>query len=85
MTLEEFRALRSLQDHRVHMIFADGQEVIATLLSVTTDMDESRHLIYDKVEWSAIPHLNGLTGPWYLVGEDLVICSAYRSDEADNC
>ena len=79
MTLEEFRMLRDLQDHRVHMIFADGQEVIATLLNVSTDMDESRHLIYDKVEWSTLPHPEAFAGPWYSAGENLVTCVAYGS------
>ena len=73
MTLEEFRALRSLQDRRVHMIFSDGQELIATLLSVSTDMDESRHLVYDKVEWSTVALPEGHPGPWYSPGENLVI------------
>jgi len=33
MTLAEFKALRGMQDRRVRMIFEDGQELIATLLS----------------------------------------------------
>jgi hypothetical protein len=48
MTLEEFKALRGLQDRRVRMIFTDGKEIIATLDSVVTDFDESRHLTYRK-------------------------------------
>jgi small nuclear ribonucleoprotein (snRNP)-like protein len=35
MTLEEFKALKRLEDRRVRMNFIDGQEVIATLISVT--------------------------------------------------
>ncbi len=53
MTKEEFRALKSLEDRRVHMTFIDGQRVIATLVSVQTDMDESQHLIYDRLEWAS--------------------------------
>ena len=49
MTLGDFKALKGLEDRRVRMIFTDGQEVVATLVSVTTDLDESRHLIYDRV------------------------------------
>jgi len=59
MTVEEFKALKALVDCRVRMVFTDGQEVIATLTHITTDLDESRHLIYDRVEWSALPHLTG--------------------------
>jgi hypothetical protein len=77
MTLEEFKALKGLENCRVRMIFSDGQEVIATLFSVTTDLDESRHIIYDKVEWSALPHVDVGAGAYYSSGEDLVSCSAF--------
>jgi hypothetical protein len=62
MTLKEFKALKRLENRRVYMIFSDGQEVIATLFSITTDLDESRHLIYDQVEWSALPHADAGAG-----------------------
>jgi len=75
MTVEEFKALKALVDCRVRMVFTDGQEVIATLTHITTDLDESRHLIYDRVEWSALPHLNREGGAYYSPGEDLVSCS----------
>lgn len=74
MTLEQFRSLRVLQDRRVRLSFSDGQAFIATLLSVTTDFDGSRHLIYDKVEWSAQPHLERDYAAGYAAGEDLVSC-----------
>ncbi len=74
MTLVEFQALRILQDHRVQMTFSDGQVVIATLLSITTDLDESRHIVYDDVEWSALSHPPREGGGWYATGEDLVSC-----------
>ena len=45
MTLEEFQALRAFQDRRVRMNFSDGQVVIATLVSITSDFDESRHIV----------------------------------------
>ena len=76
MTLEEFKALRELQDHRVRMTFADGQQIIATLHSVTTDFDESRHLIYDKVEWSLLPHAQDSSAAYYEKGEELISCVA---------
>jgi len=74
MTLEEFKALRQLQDRRVHMIFSDGYELIATLVSVSTDLDESRHLVYDKVEWSSVPIADGGAGTYYSPGEGLESC-----------
>ena len=77
MTLEEFKSLKALENHRVRMIFSDGQEVIATLLSITTDLDESRHLIYDKVEWTALPHTGVGAGAYYSSGEVLVSCLAF--------
>lgn len=46
MTLEEFRSLRDLEDRRVRLTFSDGQLVIATLVSITSDLDESRHIVY---------------------------------------
>jgi hypothetical protein len=76
MTLEEFKALRALQDQRVRLTFSDGQEVIATLLSITTDLDDSRHVIYEKVEWSALPHINLESGAYYSAGEEVVSCYA---------
>lgn len=38
MTLEAFRLLRGLEDHRVQMTFSDGQVLVATLISVTVDL-----------------------------------------------
>lgn len=83
MTLDEFNALRHLENRRVHMVFSDGQQVIATLVSATTDFDGSRHLIYDKVEWSALPHIDRGNSAYYVPGEVLVSCSiaALNADE----
>ena len=47
-----FHAVQELEGARVRMRFDDGHEVVATLLSATTDTDGSRHLIYDAVEWA---------------------------------
>jgi hypothetical protein len=47
--------LREFEDLRVHMRFDDDHECIATLLSVSQDIDGSLHLVYDKVEWANDP------------------------------
>jgi hypothetical protein len=74
MTLEEFQALRVLQDQRVRMTFSDGQVLTATLVSITTDLDGSRHVVYDKVAWSDLSHPEGEDGAYYTAGEGLVSC-----------
>jgi hypothetical protein len=56
------------------MIFSDGQVVIATLVSITTDLDESRHIVYDKLEWSALSDRKDCA--WYAPGEELLSCVA---------
>ena len=75
MTLDEFKSLKRFQDQRVRMTFADGEEIVATLFSITTDLDESRHLVYDKVEQSTVarPHVNA-AGAYYSPGEELISC-----------
>jgi hypothetical protein len=53
-----FSRMQELVDQRVRMVFRDQkgtQELIATLLFATEDMDGSQHLIYDKVEWTSVP------------------------------
>ena len=74
MTLDDFKALNRLQGHRVHIAFTDGQEIIASLSSVSTDLDGSRHLIYDKVEWALLPHVDLGDGAAYARGEEVVSC-----------
>ena len=51
MTLAEFKGLKKCEGCRVHKTFTDGQEMIATLVDVTIDLDESRHLIDDQIEF----------------------------------
>jgi hypothetical protein len=63
------------------MIFSDGQNVIATLLSVSCDFDDSRHIVYDKVEWSALPHRECAGEAFYASGEELLACTACNPDE----
>lgn len=48
----DFWTVQGLEGKRVKMRFDDEHEVIALLLSATTDCDGSRHLIYDAVEWT---------------------------------
>jgi hypothetical protein len=50
-----FSVMRGFEDQRVMMVFDDGLEVIARLLSTTEDMDGEQHLIYDHVEWANDP------------------------------
>jgi hypothetical protein len=75
MTLDEFRGLKKFEDQRVRMTFADGEEIVATLLSITTDLDESQHLIYEKVEQSTVarPNLDA-AGGYHSPGEQLISC-----------
>jgi hypothetical protein len=81
MTLQEFKELRSLEGRQVRMTFSDGQSVIAMLLSVSCDFDDSRHIVYDQVEWSALPH-RGRTGEaFHTSGEELLVCTACKFDE----
>jgi hypothetical protein len=77
MTLEAFRLLQGLEDRRVRMTFSDGQVVVATLVSVTVDLDESRHIVYEKVESSAFPHPYSEKSDhaWYASGESLLACA----------
>ena len=61
-----FRSAQALEGARVRMRFDDGHEVVATLLSATTDTDGSRHLIYDAVEWAnQVETYGGGTGTCY--------------------
>jgi hypothetical protein len=72
MTLEEFKALKPLEGRRVRISFSDGQEVVARLFDITTDMDDSQHLIYEAVEWSALPHAPNDKGSFYSAGEEVL-------------
>jgi hypothetical protein len=81
MTSEAFKALIALQDSRVRMTFSDGQQLIATLHSVTTDLDESQHLIFEKVEWSTLPKPQDKFGYYYAAGEELISCTLVNDAE----
>ena len=67
---DEFMSLRTLEDQRVLLTFRDGQSFIARLLSVTSDLDRSQHLVYDQVE--GVSALAGIA--WYAKGEELLSC-----------
>jgi hypothetical protein len=58
-----------------------GQNVVATLLSVSCDVDDSRHIVYDMVEWSALPLRECAGGVFYTSGEELLACTACNTDE----
>jgi hypothetical protein len=75
MTLNEFKSLKRFEGQRVRMAFADGEEIIATLFSITTDLDESQHLIYEKVEQSTVARPNlDTAGAYYSPGDELISC-----------
>ena len=46
--------------------------MLARLLSVTTDADGGQHILYDEVEWSALPHNDIGSGAFYASGEEIV-------------
>ena len=70
LTADEFMALRALENQRVLLTFRDGQSFIARLLSVTSDLDGSQHLVYDQVE--GVSALEGFA--CYAAGEELLSC-----------
>jgi hypothetical protein len=69
-----FADVGALEGMRVKMVFADGHQVIAHLLSATTDIEGGQHLLYDKVEWASQPNPYGedLTETFHAEGETLV-------------
>jgi hypothetical protein len=57
------------------MTFTDGEEVIATLHSITTDFDETQHLVFEKVELSTLASFKlDAEGTYYSPGEQLISC-----------
>jgi hypothetical protein len=70
LSSDEFMALRALENQRVLLTFRDGQSFIARLLSVTSDLDRSQHLIYDQVE--GVSAFEGIA--CYAAGEELLSC-----------
>ena len=70
MTQDEFKALARMEDSRVLLRFTDGQTVTATLLSVSTDLDGSQHLIYQISEESSPAGGTAIYSP----GEQVISC-----------
>ena len=70
LSSDAFMALRALENQRVLLTFRNGQSFIARLLSVTSDLDRSQHLIYDQVE--GVSALEGIA--CYAAGEELLSC-----------
>ena len=65
-------ALKALEDQRVQLTFRDCQSFVARLLSVTSDLDQSQHLVYDQVEGERT--LEGIA--CYTAGEELLFCES---------
>lgn len=82
MTTEEFGARKILEGRRVRISFTDGQEVLATLIDVSVDLDGSQHLLYDDVLWSALPHVDVGRGAFYAGGSELVSISEAEEHHA---
>ena len=74
MSAEEFMALRASEGQRVQLTFHDGQSFVARLLSVTSDLNGSRHLVYDQVE--GVSAIEGIT--CYAAGEELFSCEGVK-------
>ena len=79
-----FADVVALEGRRVKMLFDDGHQVIARLLSATTDIEGGQHLIYDQVVWSSEPDTYGEQGisAFYAEGETLVSIDWQKEDDA---
>ncbi|ADW70505.1 hypothetical protein [Granulicella tundricola] len=79
-----FSRMREFENQRVHMVFDDDHEVVATLLSATEDIEGSHHLIYDKVEWANDPRefATAKDSSVYAEGESLVSIEAAEAVES---
>ncbi len=71
MTFEQFQTLRPLAGKRVHIVFHDGQEIIANLNEVAL-LPTGEHLLYDQVEWSAQQHNDFGSGAFYASAGEIV-------------
>ncbi len=72
MSPAEAKALQHLSSRRVRIAFTDGQEVLATLIDLSTDLDGSHHLLYDHVTWSKLPHNSIGQGAFYAGGDEIL-------------
>ncbi len=79
-----FADVAALEGKRVKMTFSDSHQVMARLLSATTDIEGGQHLIYDQVEWSSDPNTYEEQGSsaFYAEGETLVSIDWQKDDDA---
>ncbi len=71
MTYEQFKELKPLTGQRVHIVFTDKQEIIANLNEIAL-LPTGEHLLYDRVEWSALPHNDFGSGAFYASAGEIV-------------
>ena len=71
MTFEQFQALKPLTGQRVHIVFHDKQEIIANLNEIAL-LPTGDHLLYDQVEWTALPHNEFGSGAFYASAGEIV-------------
>ncbi len=79
-----FADVGALEGMRVKMVFTDGHQVIAHLLSATTDIEGGQHLLYDKVEWASQPNPYGedFTETFHAEGETLLSIDWQKIEDA---
>jgi hypothetical protein len=79
-----FADVGALEGMRVKMVFTDGHQVIAHLLSATTDIEGGQHLLYDKVEWASTPNPYGedLSETFHAEGETLLSIDWQKIEDA---
>jgi hypothetical protein len=79
-----FADVGALEGMRVKMVFTDGHQVIAHLLSATTDIEGGQHLLYDRVEWATQPNPYGqdLTETFHAEGETLLSIDWQKIEDA---
>ena len=72
MSPAEAKALQRLSNRRVRIVFTDGQEVLATLVDLSTDSAGAHHLLYDHVTWARLPHNDIGSGAFYVSGDEIL-------------
>ncbi len=72
MSPAEARALHQLTNRRVRIAFTDGQEVLATLIDISTDPAGNHLLLYDQLTWAKLPHNDIGEGAFYASGDEIL-------------
>ena len=72
MSHEEFCSLKAFEDHSVQLTFIDGESVRAMLVSITVDLDQRRHLVYDLATEQSDTFGSKIS--YYASGEELLSC-----------